>query len=101
MMNINQLKEIENQLMSTYSKVELYAILENIEAYTDCQFQSVCMPWNPKNELANEITDYLKRTYCNTTNQAIHYIIEKNLNPDNNQINSLINSHGHEPWGLS
>ncbi len=42
-----------------------------------------------------------KRTYCNTTNQAIHYIIEKNLNPDNNQINSLINSHGHEPWDLS
>lgn len=90
--------DIENILIETYSKVELFCICRNIESHTDFMTDCGMLPYNTKTDMAWAINYYLKNTSVKTPTDALDFISSRSLEPTDSQVESILNSHGEEPF---
>ena len=89
---------IENILIKTYSKVELFCICRNIESHTDFSHDCGMLPYNTKKDMAWAINHYLKNTSVKTPTDALDFISSRSLIPSDSQVESTLNSHGEYPF---
>ena len=92
------MKNFIKLLLEKFSKLELYCILKNIEAYTEFQYDVTLNQWNKAKDYAWEIDHWFSKTLYKTNEQRMEFLEKESLLPTENCKTRFIEMHGEEPW---